>query len=273
MIQQIIEEHSNYIKEENKNKIELAVKQLNENIDKYGEFEIIENDINEKYQQAIGKIYARDTKVCSLIPDDFSSFTKYLGINLTEDSESYNISFRSLGEQSLLYLILRLVRDKSNKKQKYSLILMEEPEVHLHTHLQRTLFRNVQSQFGNQMIMSTHSQNISVASSISKMIILEKKSTETNSYYPSYKLEPEDIEKTERYLDANRTPLLFAKSVILVEGDAEAIILPWLFEKHYKTWLDEYCVSLINMNSTFFEPISKLFNRDRIRRFYNNRFR
>ena len=40
----------------------------------------------------------------------------------------------------------------------------------------------------------------------------------------------EDIE-VQRYLDAVRSNLLFAKSVLLVEGDAEEILIPVMFKK------------------------------------------
>jgi predicted ATP-dependent endonuclease of OLD family len=72
--------------------------------------------------------------------------------------------------------------------------------------------------------------------------------------------------RIERYLDATRSTLLFAKGVILVEGDAELVLVPTLFKKVFGITLDEIGVSIINMNSTVFEHISNLFHDKRIRR-------
>jgi putative ATP-dependent endonuclease of the OLD family len=60
--------------------------------------------------------------------------------------------------------------------------------------------------------------------------------------------------------------LLFAKGVILVEGDAELVLIPTLFKSVFGLSLDEIGVSLINMNSTVFEHIANLFHNERIRR-------
>lgn len=72
--------------------------------------------------------------------------------------------------------------------------------------------------------------------------------------------------RIERYLDAVRSTLLFAKSVILVEGDAELILIPILFKKVFNISLDEVGISLINMSSTVFSNIALLFDEKRIQR-------
>lgn len=269
LVYKLISTISKDVKKENYTKVEETVKRLNTEIDNIDEYKDVAQVITDIYEQTIGTSNARNASIRSIIPEDFKHFTRYLGISFNEDDTVFDIASRSLGEQSLLYLVLRLVNDKASQKQKYTLILLEEPEVHLHTHLQRTLFRKSQDKkdFGNQLILSTHSSYISDSSKISKMILLENRSNDSQVFYPSNLMDKKDMIVTERYLDANRTPLLFARSVMLVEGDAEAIILPWLFEQHYSSALDEHCVSLIKMDSTFFTPVASMFNKDRIRRY------
>ena len=48
------------------------------------------------------------------------------------------------------------------------------------------------------------------------------------AFQPATGLTPEKVGNIQRYLDAVRSNLLFAKSVILVEGDAEEILIPIL---------------------------------------------
>lgn len=60
--------------------------------------------------------------------------------------------------------------------------------------------------------------------------------------------------------------MLFAKSVVLVEGDAEEILVPILFKKVVGLSLDELGVSLINIRSTGFKNVAVLFHDLRIRK-------
>lgn len=79
-------------------------------------------------------------------------------------------------------------------------------------------------------------------------------------------LDDPECERIERYLDAVRSTLLFAKGVIIVEGDAEMLLIPNMVKKVFGISLDELGVSLINMSSTAFQNIAKIFHKDRIQR-------
>ncbi len=71
---------------------------------------------------------------------------------------------------------------------------------------------------------------------------------------------PKEISSVERYLDAIRSDLLFAKSVILVEGDAELILIPAMVKETLGISLDELGISLIKVDGTVFKHISNLFH-------------
>jgi hypothetical protein len=97
-------------------------------------------------------------------------------------------------------------------------------------------------------------------------ISLQKKNNCVEVYQPSTGLTPEKINQIQRYLDAVRTNLLFAKGVILVEGDAEEILIPIMVKKVLGVSLDELGISLINIRSTGFENVAQLFHDNRIKR-------
>lgn len=77
-------------------------------------------------------------------------------------------------------------------------------------------------------------------------------------------LSNDEIGRVERYLDAVRSNLLFAKGILLVEGDAGQILLPALFKTVIGLSLDEIGVSLVNIGSTGFQNVARLFHKDRI---------
>ena len=70
----------------------------------------------------------------------------------------------------------------------------------------------------------------------------------------------------QRFLDAIRCNILFAKSVILVEGDAEEILIPIMVKETLGVSLDELGISLINVRSTVFENLALLFHNQRIKK-------
>jgi putative ATP-dependent endonuclease of OLD family len=95
---------------------------------------------------------------------------------------------------------------------------------------------------------------------------LGKNGLACEAYQPSTGLKPEQCRNIQRYLDAIRSNLLFAKSVILVEGDAEEILIPILIKKIIGLSLDELGISLINIRSTGFKNVALLFDNLRIRK-------
>ena len=74
-------------------------------------------------------------------------------------------------------------------------------------------------------------------------------------------LETEDYEFLERFLDATKSNLFFAKGLIFVEGDAENLLLP-AFADLIGYPLHEYGISIVNIGNTAFERYIKLFSRN-----------
>jgi putative ATP-dependent endonuclease of the OLD family len=60
--------------------------------------------------------------------------------------------------------------------------------------------------------------------------------------------------------------LLFAKGILLVEGDAEQIMIPAMLRAVFGVTPDELGFSVITMSSAFFEHVAVIFTEDRIRR-------
>lgn len=85
-------------------------------------------------------------------------------------------------------------------------------------------------------------------------------------FQPSAGLIDQEVGFVQRYLDAIRSNLLFARSVILVEGDAEEILIPVLLKKVLGLSLDEIGITLVNIRSTGFENIAMLFDNRRIKK-------
>lgn len=251
--------------------ITALVAQLNGKISDLDDVREVSKNISETIADAAGVTYSPSSlSIRSELPTEadrlFQSLKLFVGE--ADDGHEGGVQDLSLGGANLIYLTLKLLEFKyqQGKEASGKILLIEEPEAHIHTHIQKTLFERLKSYAGTQIIYSTHSTHISEVSKVDSINILARSGTTCEAYQPSIDLKPEQIGALERYLDAVRSNLLFAKSVILVEGDAEEILIPILVKKVLGVSLDEMGVSLVNIRSTGFENISVLFDNKRIRK-------
>ena len=242
---------------------------LNEQIASLEEVKEIKKGIDKSLKEAVGTTYAPNIDIKSELPNEMEKLFQTLKLWVGDpDDEGYKgrIWELSLGGANLIYLSLKLLEyEKVRTDRVANFLLIEEPEAHIHTHIQKTLFDNLKEN-KTQVIISTHSTHISSVSKISTVNVLCRADKEAYVFQPANKLDSNKIQRIERYLDAVRSNLLFAKGIILVEGDAEQIMIPEMFKKVFGLSLDEIGVSLVNIGSTGFENVARIFHNDRIRR-------
>lgn len=266
----LLKNKSGEIKENDYQPISDLVKELNESIENLEDVQNIRKDIKSTIQDAVGLTYSPSSiSIKSNLPSEADKLLQALKLFIGEPNEDYEggIHELSLGGANLIFLTLKLLEFKYRKSKETfaNFLIIEEPEAHIHNHIQKTLFEKLD--YGNtQIIYSTHSTQISEVSNVENINILAKKLNFAEVYQPSNGLSQKNITQIQRYLDAIRTNLLFAKGVILVEGDAEEILIPQMIKKAYGVSLDELGISLINIRSTGFKNVAQLFHDDRIRR-------
>ena len=244
--------------------------ELNQHIESLEDVQSVRGDISSTILETAGEAYAPTAlTIKSDLPEEAEKLFKSLKLFVGEtiDEHAGDLSEISLGGANLIYLTLKLLEFKYQKAKETAanFLLIEEPEAHIHTHIQKTLFQNL-NYSDTQIIYSTHSTQLSEVSAIDRVNILAKIENRCESFQPWTKLDPDEIRHLGRYLDATRSSLLFAKAVILVEGDAEEILIPALVKANLGISLDELGISLINIRSTGFENVACVFHNSRIRR-------
>jgi putative ATP-dependent endonuclease of OLD family len=266
----LLKNKSGEIKDSDFEPISQLVKDLNNSIETLPDVKTIRDDIKETIKDAVGETYSPSSlSIKSSLSDEADKLLQSLKLFIGEPGEDYEggIHELSLGGANLIFLTLKLLEYKYQKSKETfaNFLIIEEPEAHIHTHIQKTLFENLD--YGDtQIIYSTHSTHISEVSNVANINILAKKQNYAEVYQPSTGLLPENINELQRYLDAVRSNLLFAKGVILIEGDAEEILLPLMVKKVFGVSLDELGISLINIRSTGFQNVAQLFHKDRVKR-------
>lgn len=167
-----------------------------------------------------------------------------------------------LGELNLLFMAAELLLLKHDDNGCLKLALIEELEAHLHPQAQLRLISYLQNEYnesGAQIIVSTHSTML--ASKINlKNIVLLKNGVGYDLSYGKTGLEKGDYLFLQRFLDTSKANLFFARGIIMVEGDAENILIPTLAEI-IGLPLEKHGVSVVNVGSTAFLRYSRILTR------------
>ena len=85
----------------------------------------------------------------------------------------------------VLYFALKMLQStyqEGHSKKLLNLIIIEEPESHLHKHLQQTFLEGIKLNSDFQIMLSTHSVHISESSKVSSMIVLGNKDEKKMKY-------------------------------------------------------------------------------------------
>src|SRR5690606_21713916 len=105
--------------------------------------------------------------------------------------------------------------------------------------------------------VSTHSPHIASVAPIDGFVLLRNDGKATSAVSSAHlKLSEKAKEDLERYLDVSRGEMLFARGVILVEGDAEKFLVPVL-AKAQGIDLDESGIVVCSVSGTNFGAYAK----------------
>ncbi|NOI82619.1 AAA family ATPase [Vibrio tubiashii] len=234
--------------------------------------------IKQQLTQAIGLHFGQSTSI-QFAEADFTKIVESLTLLFFPDMSQTDLelyrrlSQNSLGYNNLLYIasiLAELTFDDDEERPMLRLLLIEEPEAHLHPQLQIRLLNHLKSvsekEGGNvQVIVTSHSTVLASSVDINSIIHLSKSPTPIATPLRLCGLSDVSISFINRWLDVTKSNLLFASGVILVEGIAEQMLIPALAREVLKNQdsgkntLEDLGVSTINLNGIYFKHFMGLY--------------
>lgn len=180
-------------------------------------------------------------------------------------SRSFELHQNGLGYNNLLFMSAVLGNMAIVRGGVYQhLLLIEEPEAHLHPQLQELVHTFLsdtnQGDANIQIIFTSHSPTLASKVDIGNInLIYENEHKKYCLPFSEANITDANKEYLQKYLDVTKSQMFFAKGVIFVEGISEAILLPEI-AKILDRPLEKYAVELVNVDSVAFSPFVNLFS-------------
>lgn len=206
-------------------------------------------------------------------------------------------TYSGLGYRNLISIVFRLMayRDAwmlvGNKEEDNTthippihLVIVEEPEAHLHAQVQQVFIKKAYERlrnndrirkdpeaFTSHLLISTHSSHIAHETAFSNLRYFKKEKVDINNNIPLTNIinltdtfgNDQETEKfVTRYLKLTHSDILFADALIIVEGQAERILVPYFIENNdqFKVLTENY-ITLLEMGGSHSHRLIPLVNK------------
>lgn len=274
-----------YKNEARQNELVTAFNDFNKSViknkdNKFNEIAKARGDINTAMEKSMGNVFGQSVNL-QFTENSFSSILQSIkmvffpNVGEMDDEKFRDVAINSLGYNNLLYIATVFAELEAMNNNLFTVLLIEEPEAHLHPQIQSKLIKYLQKLSNEkknlQIILTTHSAVL--ASSVSVDAIIHVTGTETGitvKKLSDFGLDDSIKNYLNRWMDITKSILLFSKGVILVEGICEAMLLPAfapiVLRKYNKEHqrklpctLEEAGVTVVNINGINFKYFYPLF--------------
>ncbi|QNJ91353.1 ATP-dependent endonuclease [Mycolicibacterium fluoranthenivorans] len=160
--------------------------------------------------------------------------------------------YNGLGLKNLIYMVIEILdfhqawANSDDSRAPIHLVIIEEPEVHLHAQLQQVFIRKIldvlpddEPAFGTQLIITTHSTHIIYESNFAPIRYFCRATlddgpplSDVKNLSIFYEGETEPTRRfLQQYMKLTHCDLFFADAAVLVEGNVERLLLPLIIDR------------------------------------------
>lgn len=237
------------------------------------------------------------TKVCATETLNHESAVQYALINNASEDFKLPEKHNGLGYQNLVSMVFLLMRfrddwmqvGKAKQDQELAgqriaplhLVLLEEPEAHLHMQVQQVFIKKAYSvlrnhifltehpNFCTQLVISSHSSHIVREVNFADLRYFRRLCATANCNIPTTKVinlsdvfgKGDETDKfVTRYLQTTHCDLFFADAAIMVEGSAEKMFIPHFIRNKYPQ-LNQRYITILEINGSHAHRLKPLIDK------------
>ncbi|MFA6098472.1 MAG: AAA family ATPase [Patescibacteria group bacterium] len=173
-------------------------------------------------------------------PDEFKRFTELLNekipkLLITDDifvrsSDNMAEIFNNLGDgfKSVFTILLYLFHPQ------YTILLLEEPEIHLHPALVKKLLDIIENENNfDQIFLTTHSPIFIHTTNLHRLFRVTRDEKSIHVYSPRLLGKKINYDRLKQELNAENCEMFFADKVLLVEGPSDHILMRSMIDRFY----------------------------------------
>ena len=186
--------------------------------------------------------------------------------------------YNGLGFKNLIYMVIEMLdfhkhwTDDAEDQAALHLLVIEEPEAHLHAQLQQVFIQQIASilpvepgsAFATQMIVTTHSSHIVYARGF-EAVRYFRRTDATGVRHRSEVLNLSHLETTgdnsrmflRKYMKLTHCDLFFADAAVMVEGNVERLLMPLMIERSAPGLHSSY-ISVLEVGGAFAHVFKRL---------------
>jgi len=196
----------------------------------------LKSNLGELYKILFGE---KESVELSPVSRKLRDLTKGIDVNFaTKDAQAFPLSRHGMGTRSMASIFvfrafMEWQTENAEDEAVHPMLALEEPEAHLHPQAQRVLFGQIRDIPG-QVIISTHSPYVTTQAKIDNLRCFQKNGADTIvSGIDTSEFKPEDHQKIKWKVLNTRGDMLFAKALILFEGETEEQAMPIYAQEYW----------------------------------------
>ena len=154
-------------------------------------------------------------------------------------------------------LALLRARSQSGSAKSFPVVIIDEPELHMHPNAQRAIVQTV-SKLSGLLAMTTYSPFVASSVDPRSYRTIQTEGSQMRIRWLPKRMRPDELGSIRRLILRHRSEMLFARAIIFAEGITEEQLFEGLFRRYFGVSPSLLGISIIGVGGKSYEPFIRL---------------